>query len=258
MTGYELSRDWFNFRFENPSKVRAVHSEFYLYLVDQWNRLGQKKEIGLPTRFTMESLAIGSYNTYKNTLADLVEWGFVRIIKDSHNQHSSKVIALSKNDVATDKALDKATIKASDEPTDKATDTIIEQGNKGIIQNKEQIHTTPEIPSLAIFLSYYQTEISKDFPNREFAVQAKYESWVDAGWKNGYGKKIKNWKAALKNTILHLPEKKFSGGGAQNFQTKKPESAYDHNQRKLEDIERRRNELYNGTSQTIDTDYRDA
>lgn len=130
MNGYELSRDWFNFRFENPSTVRAVHTELYLYLVDQWNRLGQKKEIGLPTRFTMESLGIGSYNTYKKTLDDLVYWKFVKIVKDSANQHQSKVVAISKNDKASDKALDKATAKARDKATDKPSDTIDEQGNK--------------------------------------------------------------------------------------------------------------------------------
>lgn len=130
MNGYELSRDWFNFRFENPSTVRAVHTELYLYLVDQWNRLGQKKEIGLPTRFTMESLGIGSYNTYKKTLDDLVYWKFVKIVKDSANQHQSKVVAISKNDKASDKALDKATAKARDKASDKASDTIDEQGNK--------------------------------------------------------------------------------------------------------------------------------
>jgi hypothetical protein len=191
MTGYELSRDWFNFRFENPSKVRAVHTELYLYMVDQWNRLGQKKELGLPTRFTMESLGIGSYNTFKNTLSDLIEWGFVKLIKDSHNQHQSKIVAISKNDKASSKALDEASIKAIDKPTD----TIVEQRNN---RTKEQI------PTLEIFLSYYKSELSNQFPNLDFQVQAKYETWVDLGWKTGMNKPIRNWKLTLKNTISFL------------------------------------------------------
>lgn len=125
MNGYNLIRAWYNFRFENPSKTNARHSDLYCYLVDQWNRLGQKKEFGLPTFYTMECLGIGSYNTYKKTLSDLVAFGFIKIIKDSKNQHNSKIVALSNFDKALDKALDKATTKA----VDKALDTIDKQLN---------------------------------------------------------------------------------------------------------------------------------
>ena len=127
MNGYNLIRDWYNFKFENPSKVKASHSDFYCYLIDRWNRLGQKHEFGLPTSVTMEALGIGSYNTYKKTLQDLIDFGFIKLVTESKNQHQSKVIALSKNDKATDKALDEATNKAPD----KATDTITKQMNKG-------------------------------------------------------------------------------------------------------------------------------
>ena len=48
MNGYNLIRDWYNFKFDNPSKVKAIHSDFYCYLIDRWNRLGQKQEFGLP------------------------------------------------------------------------------------------------------------------------------------------------------------------------------------------------------------------
>jgi hypothetical protein len=127
MNGYNLIRDWYNFKFENPSKVKASHSDFYCYLIDRWNRLGQKQEFGLPTSVTMEALGIGSYNTYKKTLQDLIDFGFIKLVAESKNQHQSKVVALSKNDKAPDKTLDEATNKAPD----KATDTITKQMNKG-------------------------------------------------------------------------------------------------------------------------------
>jgi hypothetical protein len=75
----------------------------------------------------MEALGIGSYNTYKKTLQDLIDFGFIKLVAESKNQHQSKVVALSKNDKAPDKALDEATNKAPD----KATDTITKQMNKG-------------------------------------------------------------------------------------------------------------------------------
>jgi hypothetical protein len=121
MNGYNLLRDWFNFKFANPSKTKASHTDFYCYLIDRWNRLGQKHEFGLPTSVTMEALGIGSYNTYKKTLNDLIEFGFVTIVSESKNQHQSKIIAISKNDKAIDKALDEA--------NNKATDTIYKQEN---------------------------------------------------------------------------------------------------------------------------------
>jgi len=130
LNGYSLIREWYNFKFENPSKCKSVHSDFYCYIIDLWNRLGQKKEFGLPTSITMECLGIGSYNTYKNTLNDLVDFGFIKIVSDAKNQYQSKVIAISKNDKANIKALDKANIKALDKASVKATDTIIEQRNK--------------------------------------------------------------------------------------------------------------------------------
>ncbi len=137
MNGYNLSRDWYSFKFENIGKVKAIHSDMYFYIIDLWNRLGQKENIGLPTSVTMECLGIGSYNTYKKTLQDLIDFGFIKLIQESKNQYSSKIIAISKIDKATDKALDKATIKATDKALDKATDTIDKQVNKG---TKEQIN----------------------------------------------------------------------------------------------------------------------
>ena len=62
----------------------------------------------------------------------------------------------------------------------------------------------PEIPSLEEFMAYYKSELSKQFPGLEFNIKAKYETWVDDGWKDGFGKKITNWKLKLKSTIPHL------------------------------------------------------
>jgi hypothetical protein len=145
MNGYTLIREWYNYKFEHPSTVKAIHSDFYCFLVDRWNRLGQKEEFGLPTFVTMELLGIGSYNTYKKTLYDLVAFGFVKIVTESKNQYQSRVIALSKIDEALDKALDKAHDKPTDEApikaSDEASDNIIEQQNNQTIkqQNNKQI-----------------------------------------------------------------------------------------------------------------------
>lgn len=111
MNGYELSRGWFDFAFENPNKITPVHGVLYLFIVEHCNRMGWKKNFGLPTTMAKEAIGVRSYNTYKNALDDLVEWGFVIMVERSKNQFSSNIVALSKFDKASDKALDKALIK---------------------------------------------------------------------------------------------------------------------------------------------------
>ena len=180
MNGYNLIRAWYNFKFENPSRTSAKHSDFYCYLIDQWNRLGQKNEFGLPTSYTMECLNIGSYNTYKKTLNDLVEFGFVQIIKDSKNQHQSKIIALSKIDKATDKALDKATIKATDKAIDKAIDTITKQYNN---ETKEQINNQSKIN---FDFDMYLKKINEMFGKRHRIITKDVKTKIKARLNEGY------------------------------------------------------------------------
>ncbi len=140
MNGYQLTRRWYNYKFGNPDKVRHIHSDMYFYIVDLWNRLGQKEKIGLPTSVTMEALGIGSYNTYKKALAELIEFGFIVEISEAKNQHQSRIIALSINDKATNRALDSA-LSINDEATDEAPDKAVaeptDETPDGIVEEKE-------------------------------------------------------------------------------------------------------------------------
>jgi len=185
MNVYELLRNWYNFKFENPSKTKSIHSDLFCYLIDKWNRLGQKKEFGLPTTMTMELLNIGSYNTYKKTLDDLIEFGFVKIVQESKNQYQSKIIALSKIDNASDKALDKATIKASD--------TIDRQINK--LTNTQINPTKVEPINFDILLNYINEKTNRSFRTINKNVQAKYKARL----KDGYTKK--DIQTAIDNAV---------------------------------------------------------
>jgi len=212
MNGYNLIRAWYDFKFDNPDKVRHLHSDFYCYLVDQWNRLGQKEKFGLPTKMTMEVLGIGSYNTYKKSLDDLIDFGFVLLVQDSKNQHHSKVVALSKIDKATDKPLDKATIKASNEAIDKPTDTIDKPLNKGT-KNKE---TKKQYDPLAIeVLAEFNRITGREFKNSKNSLQP-----IQARLREGFTKeqavlviesKFKEWGTDLKMQQYVRPETIFNG-----------------------------------------------
>jgi len=112
MTGYELSRAWFNFCFENPEKVKPSHTAIYFFAVDHCNRLGWKEKFGLPTTVAMECVGIKNYKTYIKSLQDIADWEFINWVERSKNQYSSNIIALvnsTKPNLKADiKALDKA------------------------------------------------------------------------------------------------------------------------------------------------------
>jgi hypothetical protein len=114
MNGYELSRNWFNWCFDNPEKIKPIHSAIFFFAVEHCNRLGGKYKFGFPSQMTMEAIGVRKYQTYGKALADLVDWGFITMIEKSKNQYSANIISINavpKNGKARGKALDKATIK---------------------------------------------------------------------------------------------------------------------------------------------------
>lgn len=111
LNGYDLSRKWFNFCFENPEKIKPNHTAVYFFAIELCNRLGWKEKFGFPTTIAMESIGIKSYNTYIKTLIDLVDWGFIIMVEKSRNQYSSNIVALSNFTKPNNKALGKALSK---------------------------------------------------------------------------------------------------------------------------------------------------
>lgn len=142
MNSYELSRSWFDYSFENPDKVKPIHTAIYFFAIEHCNRLGWKDKFGFPTTMVMEAIGVKSYNTYIKALNELVEFGFIKMIQVSKNQHSANIVAISKNVKANNKALDKALIKhgtKQSESTEQSIDSIDKQYNKEQeTKNKEQ------------------------------------------------------------------------------------------------------------------------
>ena len=64
INGYNLSRDWFDFCFENPEKIAPAHTAVYFFVIEHCNRLGWKPKFGLPTMMTMEAIGIKNYRTF--------------------------------------------------------------------------------------------------------------------------------------------------------------------------------------------------
>ncbi len=82
-------------------------------------------------------------------------------------------------------------------------------GNASAMQVKESKvnKSKVNIPSETEFLDFAIEETSKaglDFSNLKYTIRAKYNAWVDEGWKDGNGNDIKNWKSKFKNTLPYL------------------------------------------------------
>lgn len=62
-------------------------------------------------------------------------------------------------------------------------------------------------PTLEEFMTYCKEELTKngfDFSTYKFSLESKYLSWSENEWKDGFNKKIKSWKAKIRNVLPHL------------------------------------------------------
>jgi hypothetical protein len=139
---YNLSRNWFDWCFENPEKISPNHAAMYFFIIEHCNRLGWKDKFGLPTSMVKDAIGIKNFRTYTNTLNDLVEWNFIRMIERSKNQYSSNIVAIVKNTRSTTKALDKALQKHSQKQSKSIVsidkqDTTIQLYNSTIVGESE-------------------------------------------------------------------------------------------------------------------------
>lgn len=183
--GYELSRAWFDFAFENPDKVSSNHTALYLWLCEINNRLGWTENFQITVSECMMGMSCKSYNTYKKCLENLIDFGFVKMVKRSVNQHQCNVIALSKIDKAPNKALDKALIKhltkqseRTIQPTVQSTDDI----HKPITNNQETLNLELDIYSFDQFLHDINTATERNYrgdakSKKQFAARIK-EGWT--------------------------------------------------------------------------------
>ena len=205
MNGYQLTRQWFEWKFNNPGKMSAGHAELYFYIIDRWNYFSQKAEFGLPRVHTMEVLSIGSHNTYKKLLNDLVFNGFVKIIRESSNQyHHTTIIGLSKIDIPFSTPLET--------PSEKASDTIDNLKNYENNESKEELNSKPEAKpekkprakkTQFVPPTYEQVEayFLEQGGSRDKAEEC-YFYYKKLDWHNKFGKPVLNWKTTVLNNWI--------------------------------------------------------
>ena len=133
---------------------------------------------------------------------------------DSKNEANEAVndnVTVNVNDTVNVILLEKETkeeklIKENSQELFSDSETISNdtEKRKKVAQKKEK----QEPPDLETFVAHakeiYQNELKMDFSLYEFAVRAKYQSWIEAGWKDGHKKPIQAWKNKLRNLIPYL------------------------------------------------------
>ena len=200
MNGYELSRNFCDWAFENPHKIKPIHYAIYYFSIEHCNRLGWKDKFGLPSQMAMEAIGVKNWRTYSAGLNDLVDFGFIEMVEISKNQYSSNIVAIVKNTKAPTKAPTKALDKALSKHSTKHSQSTVS------IDKQETNNNKQTIPSVEDFIAYGISLVSDVSIE---ALKLKYESWCVNDWctnKDNKPKKILNWKSTLGNTIFYLPK----------------------------------------------------
>ena len=175
INGYDLSRNWFDWCFENPDKITPTHTAIYFFAIEHCNRLGWKSKFGFPTQMAMDALGIKNWRTFSKAFNEIVEFGFIEVVEKSRNQYSANVIAIVKNTKANTKAYTKATQK----------------------------HIQKQSSSTYSSTAHIDKPITIE-PNNQLTNKQYYS--FDEFWE-AYGKKVDYKKAKQKYLLLTTPEK---------------------------------------------------
>jgi hypothetical protein len=165
MSGYELTRRWFDFAYDKP-EAKAIHTALFCWIVELNNKLGWKETFGLPTYSTIECLSIGNKRTYLSALSDLQEWGFIKVLTPSKNQHQSAIIQIIQpiSRVKKATALDTALIQHGSQHCNDSihgSAPIDKPMKPKTINNKQEV--------FEIFWEKYNKKVGK---------KATYDKWV--------------------------------------------------------------------------------
>ena len=216
VTGYELSRQWFDFCFENPDMISPTHTALYFFAIEHCNRMGWKEKFGLPTQMAMDAIGIRNWRTYSKAFNDIVSWGFFRLVTKSKNQYSATVIAIVKNTKAHTKALSKAMQKHLQKQV--SSIAVINKPYNHITREPNNIHTWRENFDQYVKEIWSEFEKAKEdkiwISNQErlnpgvdiiLSIEKSISNFwaTEAGWKNKKGRKTENpnWIQTFARTL---------------------------------------------------------
>lgn len=155
MNSYELSTNWFEFSFQNPDKIKPLHTALYFYTIEKCNKMGWKQKFGLPTDQAMEAIGVKNYKTYIKGLLELVDFGFIKIHQRSKNAYTANIIEVVKNTKVTTNAHTKAS----------------------------QMHTPKQVQSTVSINKQLNYKTIKLIEDNATLVDSKLEEWIKSETK---------------------------------------------------------------------------
>lgn len=227
INSYHLSRNWFDWCFENPEKVSPNHSAIYFFAIEHCNRLGWKKKFGFPTQMAMDAIGIKKHDTYIRYFNDLVEWGFFDLVEKSRNQYSSNIISLVCAVPKNGKALGKAIQKHAGKQTQSNGES------NGSIDKPITLKPITGIADKSASIELRQQEFYKsltpyvDIYGKEM-VRAFYEYWIE---RSPNSKKMRFEKEDSYDLNLRL--KRWAKRGNIEPQVKKTDFSYAENMKDM-------------------------
>ena len=159
---FKLQKAWMEFAL-NSVKVKPIHHGLYFIILERFNSLGWKENIGLPTGFVMEIAGIKNVHTYTKALYELIDFGFIKLIKKAKNQWTSNIIALSKIDIARDTAEELPCQKSTQHVTQHVTQHGHHNKTNKTINNKtkDNKHFADSNESTISYKKIYKHYLSK-------------------------------------------------------------------------------------------------
>ncbi len=206
MTSFELTKKFWKVNEQEVVNTSTV--AVYLFLLEIWNRNNHSLEFSISDKEITNRLKMSrnTLRTSREKLRDLKLLQYKRKIGHSfvYNIVSDRddLSSTSKQIIPPpieNKFSEKENVTVQKTPKvekPKPVQTIVTE------KPKQQIN----IPTENEFLAFAKSlEIyDQNSPNIDFKIKAKYESWVNNGWKNGHNKPIRNWKTNLKSTLPYL------------------------------------------------------
>ena len=211
---YSLSRYFWDFAFENPTKIKPVHISIYFFAVEHCNRLGWKRNFGLPTSMVLEAIGVKSYSVYKVAFDQLVEYGFFDVIQYSKNQYSSNVIALKENykanTKANTKALDKALSKHVSKHVSKQCQSTVSI-NKQYTNIQDTIDNTNTIKSFDFKKAFIDLDVDVKILEDWLKVRKTKKAVNSETAFNGIKKKMEASGKSFNECVKISAEKSWAG-----------------------------------------------
>lgn len=164
LNGYELSKRWFDFAFENPELISPNHSAIYFFAIEHHNRMGWKTKFGFPSQMVMDAIGIKKHSTYIRYFNDLVSFGFFILIEKSSNQYSANIISFNSDMPKSGKALSKA---------------ITNQGEKQIQSIGQSKRSIDKLRTKNLKLKKEKEKEKIVFPFNSETFKSNWNSWKD-------------------------------------------------------------------------------